>query len=130
MNPSVLIDQLKYNADGLVVAIAQDHVTQQILMVAYMNEQTVRQTLETGIMTYWSRSRQKVWVKGESSGNTQLVKEMYIDCDGDVLLFAVDQQGGAACHTGKVSCFYRKFEGDKFIDVGTQVFDPDEVYGK
>ena len=130
MNPNVLIEQLKYNADGLVVAIAQDHETRQILMVAYMNEATVRQTLETGIMTYWSRSRKKVWVKGESSGNTQQVKAIYIDCDGDVLLFDVDQKGGAACHTGKVSCFYRKFEEDAFVDVGVQVFNPDEVYGK
>ena len=130
MNPSILIDQLKYNADGHVVAIAQDHETREILMLAYMNEDTVRQTLETGIMTYWSRSRQKVWVKGETSGNTQLVKAVYIDCDGDALLFSVDQQGGAACHTGRISCFYRKFEGDEFIDVGTQVFDPKAVYGK
>ena len=129
MNPSVLIEQLKYNADGLVVAIAQDHETKDILMLAYMNEQTVRQTLETGIMTYWSRSRQKVWVKGESSGNTQVVKEVYIDCDGDALLFSVDQRGGAACHTGKVSCFYRKFEGEAFVEVGEQVFDPSKVYG-
>lgn len=130
MNPSVLIEQLKYNADGLVVAIAQDHETKENLMLAYMNEHTVRQTLETGIMTYWSRSRQKVWVKGESSGNTQIVKAVYIDCDGDALLFSVDQQGGAACHTGRVSCFYRKFEGDDFVDVGEQIFDPKKVYGK
>ena len=130
MNPSVLIDHLKYNADGLVVAIAQDHQTNEVLMVAYMNEATVRQTLETGIMTYWSRSRKKVWVKGESSGNTQVVKAVYIDCDGDVLLFSIDQIGGAACHTGRVSCFYRKFENDEFVDVGVQVFDPKEVYGK
>ena len=129
MNPSVLIEQLKYNADGLVTAIAQDHETNEVLMLAYMNEHTVRQTLETGIMTYWSRSRQKVWVKGESSGNTQIVKAVYIDCDGDALLFSVDQQGGAACHTGKVSCFYRKFEEDELVDVGVQVFDPNKVYG-
>ena len=129
MNPSVLIEQLKYNADGLVVAIAQDHETKDILMLAYMNEQTLRQTLETGIMTYWSRSRQKVWVKGESSGNTQIVKAVYIDCDGDALLFSIDQLGGAACHTGRVSCFYRKFEDDTFIEVSEKVFDPDKVYG-
>ncbi|MBX2821626.1 MAG: phosphoribosyl-AMP cyclohydrolase [Rhodothermaceae bacterium] len=130
MNPTVLIEQIKYNADGLVTAIAQDHETKEILMLAYMNEHTVRQTLETGIMTYWSRSRQKVWVKGESSGNTQIVKSIYIDCDGDALLFLVDQIGDAACHTGKVSCFYRKFEGDDFTEVGRQVFDPNKVYGK
>ena len=130
MNPNLFIEQVKFNADGLVLAIAQDHETHQVLMAAYMNEATLRQTLETGVMTYWSRSRQKVWVKGESSGNTQLVKGTYIDCDGDALLFSIEQLGGAACHTGKVSCFYREFDGDALIDVGTQVFDPSEVYGK
>lgn len=130
MNLNPLLSQIKYNADGLVMAIAQDHDTRQVLMAAYMNEATVRQTVETGIMTYWSRSRNKVWVKGESSGNTQLVKDMYIDCDGDVLLFFVEQIGRAACHTGKVSCFYRKFEDGELVDVGEQVFDPADVYGK
>ncbi len=130
MNLNPLLSQIKYNADGLVMAIAQDHDTRQVLMAAYMNEATVRQTVETGIMTYWSRSRNKVWVKGESSGNTQLVKDMYIDCDGDVLLFLVEQIGRAACHTGKVSCFYRKFEDGELVDVGEQVFDPADVYGK
>lgn len=130
MNPEVLLEQVKYNADGLVMAIAQDPETNEILMVAYMNEATLRQTLETKTMTYWSRSRQKVWVKGESSGNTQDVLDVYIDCDGDVLLFKVKQHGGAACHTGKVSCFYRRFDGEGFEDVGEQVFDPAAVYGK
>lgn len=130
MQPDILLSQVKYNADGLATAIAQDEDTGEILMVAFMNEATLRQTLETNIMTYWSRSRQKVWVKGESSGNIQEVSAVYIDCDGDALLFKVKQVGGAACHTGKVSCFYRKFEGDRLEDVGTQVFDPDAVYGK
>ncbi|MFK7845316.1 MAG: phosphoribosyl-AMP cyclohydrolase [Rhodothermales bacterium] len=129
MNPEVLLEQVKYNADGLVTAIAQDQETNTILMVAYMNEATLRQTLETKTMTYWSRSRQKVWVKGESSGNTQDVHDVYIDCDGDALLFKVKQHGKAACHTGKVSCFYRKYDGDKLQDVGEQVFDPATVYG-
>lgn len=129
MNPEVLLEQVKYNADGLVTAIAQDQETDTILMVAYMNEATLRQTLETKTMTYWSRSRQKVWVKGESSGNTQDVHDVYIDCDGDALLFKVKQHGKAACHTGKVSCFYRKYDGDKLQDVGEQVFDPATVYG-
>ncbi len=130
MQPEVLLAQVKYNADGLATAIAQDEETGEILMVAFMNEATLRQTLETSIMTYWSRSRQKVWVKGESSGNTQQVSAVYIDCDGDALLFKVKQIGRAACHTGKVSCFYRKFDGDALVDVGIQVFDPDVVYGK
>lgn len=130
MQPDILLSQVKYNAAGLATAIAQDEETGEILMVAFMNEATLRQTLETSIMTYWSRSRQKVWVKGESSGNTQLVSAVYIDCDGDALLFKVKQIGRAACHTGKVSCFYRRFDGDALVDVGEQVFDPDVVYGK
>ena len=130
MKPEVLLEQVKYNADGLVTAIAQDQKTNTILMVAYMNEATLRQTLETSTMTYWSRSRKKVWVKGESSGNTQDVLDVYIDCDGDVLLFKVKQHGRAACHTGKVSCFYRKFDGNAFQEVGEQVFDPEIVYGR
>lgn len=124
-----LLTQVKYSADGLVMAIAQDEATSEILMVAYMNEATLRQTLETGVMTYWSRSRQKVWLKGESSGNTQDVKEVRIDCDGDALLFKVEQQGRAACHTGKVSCFYRRLDQEGLVDDGEQVFDPKEVYG-
>ena len=129
MNPEVLLEQVKYNADGLVTAIAQDEETNLILMVAYMNEATLRQTLETKTMTYWSRSRKKVWVKGESSGNTQDVLDVFIDCDGDALVFKVKQHGRAACHTGKVSCFYRKFDGEALVDVGEQVFDPAAVYG-
>ena len=124
-----LLTQVKYSADGLVMAIAQDDATSEILMVAYMNEATLRQTLETGVMTYWSRSRQKVWLKGESSGNTQDVKEVRIDCDGDALLFKVEQKGRAACHTGKVSCFYRRLDQEGLVDDGEQVFDPKEVYG-
>ena len=130
MKSEVLLEQVKYNADGLVMAIAQDQETNTVLMVAYMNEATLRQTLETSTMTYWSRSRKKVWIKGESSGNTQDVLDVYIDCDGDALLFKVNQHGKAACHTGKVSCFYRKFEGDSSQDVGEQVFDPEVVYGR
>ena len=128
MNPDILVKQVKFNADALVTAIVQDEATDQVLMVAYMNEATLRQTLETKIMTYWSRSRKKVWVKGESSGNTQVVKKIYIDCDGDAILFKVHQIGKAACHTGKVSCFYRRFDGEEFEDIGEQVFNPEDVY--
>ncbi len=129
MKPEVLLEQVKYNADGLVTAIAQDEETDEILMLAYMNEATLKQTLETKTMTYWSRSRKKVWVKGESSGNTQDVLDVFIDCDGDALLFKVKQHGRAACHTGKVSCFYRRFDGESLEDVGEQVFDPAAIYG-
>lgn len=129
MNLQPLLASVKYDANGLVTAIAQDAETGEILMVAYMNEATLKQTVETGTMTYWSRSRQEVWVKGQSSGNTQSVEEVRIDCDGDALLFKVRQQGGAACHTGHRSCFYRAFEGGELVEKGEPVFDPAEVYG-
>lgn len=130
MNTQPLLDQVKFDSNGLVTAIAQDYESKEILMVAYMNEATLRQTLETGTMTYWSRSRQKVWVKGEQSGYTQEVKEVYVDCDGDALVFMVVQKGGAACHTGHFSCFYRRFEEDRLVEVGEPVFDPSRIYGK
>ena len=130
MNLQPLLAAVKYDANGLVTAIAQDAETGEILMLAYMNEATLRQTLETKTMTYWSRSRQEVWVKGQSSGNTQSVEEVRIDCDGDALLFKVQQRGGAACHTGHRSCFYRVFEGGELVKEGEPVFDPAAVYGK
>lgn len=98
---------VSFNGDGLVPAIAQDHKTGDVLMLAWMNRQTLKETLETGNVTYWSRSRQAVWRKGETSGNTQKLVEAYIDCDGDALLLKVEQTG-PACHTGAPSCFFRK----------------------
>jgi phosphoribosyl-AMP cyclohydrolase len=127
-DPVSLLDFDK--ADGLVCAIAQDHATNEILMVAWMNEESLRRTLETGQAVYWTRSRQRLWHKGEESGNVQNVKELYIDCDADVVLMKVEQVGGAACHTGRRSCFFRKIEDGRVEDVGVQVFDPDEVYRK
>jgi phosphoribosyl-AMP cyclohydrolase len=128
-----LLDEVTYDDDGLVTAIAQDAATGDILMLAYMTEDTLRRTLDTGRMTYWSRSRQEVWVKGQSSGNTQHVREVRLDCDGDALVFKVDQKGDAACHTGHRSCFYREYTGNgeegTLEDTGEQVFDPAEVYG-
>lgn len=129
MTPQALIDQTQFDDDGLVLAIAQDAETKDVLMVAYMNEEALRETLHGGTMTYWSRSRQQLWRKGESSGHTQHVNEVRIDCDGDALLFTVEQVGRAACHTGHRSCFYRRFDGEALVRDGTQVFDPDEVYG-
>ena len=130
MNIQPLLDTVKYDANGLVSAIAQDHETGEVLMLAYMNADTLRQTLETGVMTYWSRSRQKVWVKGESSGNTQEVKAAYVDCDGDALVFKVEQIGGAACHTGHRTCFFHRVEDGQLVEEGEPVFDPNAVYGK
>jgi phosphoribosyl-AMP cyclohydrolase/phosphoribosyl-ATP pyrophosphohydrolase/phosphoribosyl-AMP cyclohydrolase len=101
--------QVKYDGDGLVPAIAQDQATGTVLMLAWMNEETLRETLETGRMVYWSRSRQQRWRKGDTSGDVQLVREARYDCDVDTLLFVVEQQGGGACHTGEFSCFFRSF---------------------
>ncbi len=123
------LKRVKFDEKGLVTAIAQDYKTGEVLMLAYMNEESLKKTLETGICTYWSRSRQKLWVKGESSGHIQKVKEIRIDCDGDALLFKIEQIGGA-CHTGYRSCFYRKWTDNKFIEDGEKVFDPDEIYKK
>jgi len=100
---------VKYNADGLVPAIVQDHATGDVLMFAWMRPEDLRDSLETGAMTYWSRSRKERWVKGETSGDRQWVREAYYDCDEDVVLFRIDQDGGGACHTGNRSCFYRAF---------------------
>ena len=128
MEPSDAPDFAKRG--GLITAIAQDHASGEVLMVAYMNEESFRRTLELGEAVYYSTSRKELWHKGESSGNTQVVKEIYLDCDGDALLLKVEQRGGAACHTGRRSCFFRKREGDDWKDVGVQVFDPDQVYGE
>jgi len=114
--------------DGLVPAIVQDAETKEVLMMAYMNSQSWDATLKTGKATYWSRSRQALWMKGESSGNVQVVKNIFIDCDNDTILLQVEQLGGAACHTGHKSCFYRRLNGGDFIIVGEKIFNPEEVY--
>ena len=125
------LDALDFSKnDGLVTAIAVDDERGDLLMVAFMNEESLRLTVETGEVHYWSRSRNKLWHKGEESGNTQLVKSLYIDCDGDCVVLRVHQKGGAACHTGRRSCFFRRLDDGSWTDVGEQVFDPKEVYGK
>jgi len=101
--------QVTYNADGLVPAIVQDATTGEVLMMAWMNDKTLRLTLDEGRTVFWSRSRQEVWRKGETSGEVQRVKEAFYDCDGDTLLFVVEQEGQGACHTGAHSCFFRAF---------------------
>ena len=103
------LSTVSYNDAGLVAAIAQDVETKAVLMMAWMNAETLQTTLETGRMVYWSRSRQAVWRKGDTSGDRQFVREAYYDCDGDVLLFMVEQEGKGACHTGAYSCFFRRF---------------------
>ncbi len=129
MNAQVFLQQVKFDENGLVSAIAQDAETGQVLMLAYMNADTLARTLETRLMTYWSRSRQEVWVKGRTSGNVQEVEAVRIDCDGDALVFKVRQHGGAACHTGHRSCFYRELQDGELVNTGEQVFDPEAVYG-
>ena len=117
-------------AGGLVPAIVQDNETGEVLMLAYMNRQSFDATLATGKATYWSRSRQTLWVKGETSGNVQLVKEIWIDCDNDAVLIKVDQLGGAACHTGHRSCFHKIVDNGTTRIISEPVFDPKEVYHK
>ena len=115
---------------GLVPAIVQDYQTGEILMLAYMNPDAFNATLSTGKATYYSRSRQTLWVKGETSGNMQLIKEIWIDCDDDTVLLKVEQLGGAACHTGHRNCFYKKIEDGSIRIMGEPIFDPGEVYDK
>ncbi len=115
---------------GLVPAIVQDYQTGEILMLAYMNVDAFNTTLSTGKATYYSRSRQTLWVKGETSGNMQLIKEIRIDCDDDTVLLKVEQLGGAACHTGHRSCFYKKVEDGSIRITEEPIFDPREVYDK
>jgi phosphoribosyl-AMP cyclohydrolase len=113
---------------GLVPVVAQDYTSGKVLMVAFMNRQAWEETLKTHLATYWSRSRQELWVKGEQSGNRQEVKEIYVDCDEDTVLLKVIQQGGGACHTGHCSCFYRRLEGEELKEIEERVFDPEEMY--
>lgn len=127
----MLIDEVKFNAAGLVPAIIQDEQNNEVLMIGYMNAEALKKSLETGKVHFWSRSRQKIWMKGETSGHFQEIKEIAIDCDGDALLFKVEQIK-AACHTGYRSCFYRRAQRmeDSWAIDGEKVFKPDIVYNK
>jgi len=116
--------------DGLIPAVVQEYETGEVLMLAYMNKEAWEETLSTGKATYYSRSRKELWVKGKTSGNLQLIREIRIDCDDDTVLLKVEQLGGAACHTGHKSCFFKKVEDDSVKVVGTPLFDPEEVYNK
>ena len=123
------LDEIKFDNRGLVPAIIQDYKNGEILMLAYMNRESLQKTLSSGKTHFWSRSRQKLWLKGESSGHIQEVKEMFVDCDMDAVVFKVDQKV-AACHTGYRSCFYRKLEGEDFTVMGEKVFEEGAVYKK
>ena len=124
-----ILDELKFDSNGLIPAIIQDFENNDVLMMGYMNREAVQRTLESGHATFWSRSRQKYWVKGETSGHTQDMRSLAFDCDADTLLIKVDQKGGS-CHEGYRSCFYREVSpnGNSTRIVGTKVFDPDTVY--
>jgi phosphoribosyl-AMP cyclohydrolase len=115
---------------GLVPAIAQDHKTGDVLMMAYMNRESFEETVRTGRAVYYSRSRNKLWRKGEESGNVQEVKEIFLDCDNDTILLKVHQIGDAACHEGYKSCFFRRLENNELKTIGERVFDPKQVYKK
>lgn len=122
-----LSEELKLDDKGLIPAVVQDYKTREVLMMAYMNKESLEKTLETGMAHYWSRSRGKLWLKGETSGHYQHIKEIYTDCDGDTLLLKVEQKE-AACHTGHYSCFYRQLAEDTFRELSGKVFDAEKVY--
>lgn len=121
--------EINWSQDGLVPAIAQESGTGRILMVAWMNRDALRETAESGNAVYWSRSRKRLWRKGEESGHVQKVRSIRLDCDEDVILLEVEQIGGIACHTGRHNCFFRRLEGDQWIEVDPVLKDPGEIYG-
>ena len=122
------LDTVTWNPDGLVPAVAQEAAGGRVLTVAWMNREALARTAQTGEAHYWSRSRRKLWRKGEESGHVQKVLAIRLDCDEDVILLEVEQAGGIACHTGRHSCFYRKLEGDKWVAVDPVLKDPSEIY--
>ena len=122
------IEQVSWNADGLVPAIAQESKSGRVLMMAWMNRESLALTVSEGRAVYWSRSRGKLWRKGESSGHVQLVRELRLDCDGDTLLLVVEQQGGIACHTGRTSCFYRVLQDGDWQANQPVIRDPETIY--
>lgn len=122
------LNQIKWDKDGLLPAIAQDSESGRILMFAWMNRESLALTAEKGEAVYYSRSRQKLWHKGEESGHTQKVKSLRIDCDADVLLMSIEQTGGIACHTGRESCFFREFKDGEWIETDAVIKDPKDIY--
>ncbi len=124
------LNKINWSGDGLVPVIAQEANSGKVLMVAWMNREAVRLTVETGHAVYWSRSRKKLWHKGEESGHTQVVKDIYLDCDEDVLLLTVEQIGGIACHTGRHNCFFKKLENNQWTVINPIIKDPKKIYNK
>ena len=128
MSDTALYDQLSFDAAGLIPAVAQQHDTGEVLMFAWMNRDSIAKTLASGNVTYWSRSRRKLWQKGETSGQTQRLVELRVDCDGDALLLLVDQQG-VACHTGRRSCFFRAVRDGALVPIAAPQVAPETLYG-
>lgn len=128
MSGSFFLDQIKWTDDGLVPAIAVDYKTDKALMMAWMNRESLSLTVSENIAVYWSRSRQKLWRKGESSGHTQQIKRILLDCDADVVILKVEQIGGIACHTGRESCFYRELKDGKWQSFEPVLKDPSDIY--
>ncbi|MFB9867930.1 phosphoribosyl-AMP cyclohydrolase [Vreelandella sulfidaeris] len=126
---ATLLDAIRFNADGLIAAIAQQHDTKEVLMMAWMNREALEETLSTQRVCYYSRSRKKLWRKGETSGQQQLLKSANLDCDGDALLLSVEQTG-PACHTGRRSCFYIALDDKQAAITSTPLIDPEKLYGK
>lgn len=124
------LEALKWDADGMIPAIAQDVESGRVVMFAWMNRESLSETLSFGKAVYWSRSRRRLWKKGEESGHFQAVKSIRTDCDGDVLLLTIEQVGGIACHTGRESCFFNELQGDRWVPADPVLKDPKEIYAK
>jgi phosphoribosyl-AMP cyclohydrolase len=124
------LDEIRFDENGLIPAIAQDANSGKILMMAWMNRESLQLTAEKQQAVYWSRSRGKLWHKGEESGHTQNIVDIRFDCDEDVILLKVEQSGGIACHTGRESCFYRQLQGDQWVEVDSVIKDPKDIYSK
>ena len=124
------LEQVKWDQNGLVPAIAQELSTNAVLTLAWMNRESLEKTVASGEAHYWSRSRGRLWKKGEQSGHVQQVREIRLDCDEDVVLLKVEQHGGIACHTGRHSCFFRRLENGRWVDVEPVIRDPRDIYGK
>ncbi|AXE62581.1 phosphoribosyl-AMP cyclohydrolase [Candidatus Thioglobus sp. NP1] len=123
------LDKIQFNDKGLVPVVTQDFSSNEILMMAWMNKEALTLSVKTKKAVYFSRSREKLWFKGEESGNTQQIIEIFTDCDKDVILLKVNQKGGIACHTGRANCFFNKLENDKWISISEVIKDPKEIYG-
>ncbi|MEE8222367.1 MAG: phosphoribosyl-AMP cyclohydrolase [Nitrosomonadaceae bacterium] len=128
--PDIWLNKVNWSKDGLVPVVTQEASSNSVLMVAWMDRDALKLTVESGEAVYWSRSRKKLWRKGEESGHIQKIKEIYLDCDKDVLLLTVEQVGGIACHTGRHNCFFNKLENEQWVVIASEIKDPQEIYRK